>query len=165
VKRSLLAELDPGGAPVREIAISRSDADLLCTAAGERGASAAQADLTGCVDKETLLTRVAEALEFPDWFGRNWDAFFDCLTDLSWLPASGHVLVLLNTAEMRRDAPEAFDTARSIMQEAAGIWAKRGQMFRVIIDVPTTRPRPGPTDRKRRKPNPALILRLLCAHS
>ena len=56
----------------------------------------------------TFLSRIAEALEFPDWFGRNWDAFFDCLTDLSWLPAGGHVLVLLNTAEMRRDAPEAL---------------------------------------------------------
>ena len=152
MKRSLLAELDPGGAPVREIAISRLDADLLCTAAGERSASAAQADLAGCLDKETFLTRVAEALEFPDWFGRNWDAFFDCLTDLSWLPASGHVLVLLNTAEMRRDAPEAFDSAKSIMQEAAGIWAKRGQTFRVIIDVPNprakARPRRTPKRRK-----------------
>ena len=28
MKRSLLAELDPGGEAVREIAISRSDADL-----------------------------------------------------------------------------------------------------------------------------------------
>ena len=151
MKRSLLAELDPGGEAVREIAISRSDADLLCTAAGERGASAAQADLAGCMDKETFLTRIAEALEFPDWFGRNWDAFFDCLTDLSWLPASGYVLVLLNTAEMRRDAPEAFDTARSIMQEAAATWAKRGQTFRVIIDVPTTRAKARPRRTPKRR--------------
>ena len=152
MKRRLLAELDPGGEHVREIAISRSDADLLCTAARERGASTAQADLTGCLDKETFLTRVAAALAFPDWFGRNWDAFFDCLTDLSWLPANGHVLVLLNTGEMRRAAPEAFDTARSIMQEAGGIWAKRGQTFRVIIDVPSTRARPpSRAVRKRRK--------------
>jgi RNAse (barnase) inhibitor barstar len=152
LKRNLPAELDPGGEPVREIAISPSEADLLCTVAGERGSSAGQADLTGCFDKETFLTRVAEALEFPDWFGRNWDAFFDCLADLSWLPANGHVLVLLNTAEMRRDAPEAFETARSIMQEAAGIWAKRGQTFRVIIDLPTTRAKPRPRAvRKRRR--------------
>jgi len=152
VKRNLMAVLDPGGEPVREIAISRSDADLLCAAAGERGSSAAQADLTACFDKETFLARVAEALEFPDWFGRNWDAFFDCLTDLSWLPAGGHVLVLLNTNEMRRDAPEAFDTAKSIMQEAAAIWAKRGQSLRVIVDRPTTRPkRPPRLNRKRRK--------------
>jgi len=153
VKRSLLAELDPGGEPVREIAISRSDADLLCTAAGERGASAAQADLTGCLDKETFLTRVAEALEFPDWFGRNWDAFFDCLTDLSWLPASGHVLVLLNTAEMRRAAPEAFDTAISIMQEAAQTWQKRGGLLRVVMDAPPVM-RANPARRRARRNRP-----------
>jgi RNAse (barnase) inhibitor barstar len=152
VKRNLLAELDPGGEAVREIAISRSDADLLCTAAGERGASAAQADLIGCLDKETFLTRVAEALEFPDWFGRNWDAFFDCLTDLSWLPARGHVLVLLNTAEMRRAAPEAFDTAISIMQEAAQTWQKRGGLLRVIMDRPATRANPAPRHARRKRP-------------
>ena len=124
----------------------------MCTAAGERGASAAQADLTGCLDKETFLTRVAEALEFPDWFGRNWDAFFDCLTDLSWLPASGHVLVLLNTAEMRRAAPEAFDTAISLMQEAAQTWRKRGGLLRVIVDRPATRANPASRRARRKRP-------------
>lgn len=149
----LLAELDPGGEPVREIAVSHSDADLLCAAAGERGDSAAKADLAGCFDKETFLTRIAEACEFPDWFGRNWDAFFDCLTDLSWLPANGHLLVLLNTAEMRRDAPETFETARSILQEAAQVWQKRGGSLRVIMDSPPSRAKraAGQGRRKRRK--------------
>ena len=153
MKRSLLAELDPGGEAVREIADQPLRTRICCARPRVSAVRAPRRPTsTGCMDKETLLTRVAEALEFPDWFGRNWDAFFDCLTDLSWLPASGHVLVLLNTAEMRRDAPEAFDTARSIMQEAAGIWARRGQTFRVIIDVPTTRAKaPAWTDRKRRK--------------
>lgn len=146
MKRDLLGELDPGGESVREIAISQSDADLLCAAASERGGSAAQADLRGCYDKEMFLMRVAEALEFPDWFGRNWDAFFDCLADLSWLPAGGHLLVLLNSAEIRRDSPEAFDTAKSIMQEAAAVWQKRGQSLRVIIDLPG---KPGKTAHRR----------------
>jgi len=44
-------------------------------------------DLAGCTDKATLLARFAAALHFPDWFGHNWDALSDCLTDLSWLAA------------------------------------------------------------------------------
>ena len=40
-------------------------------------------DLAGCSDKATLLARLAAALQFPDWFGHNWDALSDCLTDLS----------------------------------------------------------------------------------
>ena len=44
-------------------------------------------DLEHCTDKATLLARFAAALQFPDWFGHNWDALADCITDLSWLPA------------------------------------------------------------------------------
>ncbi|QDU81619.1 Barstar (barnase inhibitor) [Polystyrenella longa] len=32
-----------------------------------------------------FLDHLAEVLEFPSYFGRNWDALSDCLTDLSWL--------------------------------------------------------------------------------
>jgi Barstar (barnase inhibitor) len=139
VKRNLMAELDPGGEAVRTMVLSATDADLLCAAAGERGYSCAQADLAGCVDKEELLARVAAALEFPGWFGRNWDAFFDCLADLSWLPAGGHVLVLLNAAEMRERAPETLDTAMMIMRDAASVWTGRGEMLRVFLDLPKRR--------------------------
>ena len=136
MKRNLLKELDPGGDTVREFALSLSDAELLCTIAGERGHSAAIADLAGCYDRPGLLASVAAALEFPDSFAGNWEALFECLVDLSWLPAPGHVLVLLNTAELRRDAPEAFDTALSIIREAAIVRQKRGGSLRTIVDVP-----------------------------
>lgn len=129
-------ELEPGGAAIRQLPIGRADADLLGAVAGQRGMSAAVADLAGCHDKEEFLSRVAVALDFPDWFGRNWDAFFDCLADLSWLPDGDHVLVLLDTAELRRHAPESFDTALSIMQDAAAVWARRGRLFRILIDGP-----------------------------
>lgn len=33
-------------------------------------------------DKEMLHDTLAEALEFPDWYGRNLDALHDCLTDI-----------------------------------------------------------------------------------
>jgi RNAse (barnase) inhibitor barstar len=135
---------------VREFALSQSDAELLCTVAGERGHSAAIADLAGCYDRAGLLARVADALEFPDSFGSNWEALFDCLVDLSWLPAPGHILVLLNTAELRRDAPEAFDTALSIIREAATLRQKHGGSLRTIVDAPASRKRAA---RKRRRGN------------
>lgn len=152
MKRNLLAELDSGGEAVRTMALSATDADLLCAAAGERGYSCAQADLAGCVDKAEFLARVAEALEFPDWFGRNWDAFFDCLADLSWLPADGHVLVLLNSAEMREHAPETLETAILIMRDAASVWSGRSVTLRVLVDLPGRRGKPA-----RRKSRPPKI--------
>ena len=33
------------------------------------------------LNKETLLTSLAKACDFPSWFGHNWDAAWDCLTD------------------------------------------------------------------------------------
>ncbi|MBN1425603.1 barstar family protein, partial [Candidatus Fermentibacteria bacterium] len=42
-----------------------------------------------------LLAAFAAALHFPSYFGRNWDALYDCLADLSWRPACGYALLLV----------------------------------------------------------------------
>lgn len=42
------------------------------------------------------LEAIARALEFPAWFGRNWDALEDCLGDLSWRQAPETLLVFRN---------------------------------------------------------------------
>ena len=36
----------------------------------------------GIADKDTLHASIAEALDFPAWYGGNLDALMDCLTDL-----------------------------------------------------------------------------------
>ena|SRR6266702_3866062 len=43
--------------------------------------------------KEELLATLANRLCFPGYFGGNWDAFEECVRDLSWLPAGQVVLV------------------------------------------------------------------------
>jgi hypothetical protein len=78
---------------------------------------------------------LAAALAFPDWFGHNWDAFFDCLVDLGWQPrAGGYVVLLRHVAELRAAAPEALDTAFAICDDAARVWAERGVHFRVLVE-------------------------------
>jgi hypothetical protein len=42
--------------------------------------------------KEQLLRQLADCLAFPDYFGGNWDALIDCLSDLSWLHAPETVI-------------------------------------------------------------------------
>ncbi|MFR9792276.1 barstar family protein [Streptomyces sp. MB22_4] len=79
-------------------------------------------DLTGVTDKAGLMDAVARALGLPGWFGRNWDALLDSLTDLSvWPPAArGHGLLLVVTGwEPYADArPEEWRVAREVFTEA-----------------------------------------------
>lgn len=36
-------------------------------------------DLTGCKYLGEIHERIREAFNFPEWYGRNWDAFWDSL--------------------------------------------------------------------------------------
>ena len=48
----------------------------------------------GLRSKEKLLGIFAKKLRFPSYFGWNWDAFEECLGDLSWLPAELPITVV-----------------------------------------------------------------------
>jgi hypothetical protein len=41
-----------------------------------------------------LFQEWAAALQFPYYFGHNWDALDECLADLEWLPARRYIFVL-----------------------------------------------------------------------
>ena len=56
-------------------------------AAKEVGLAVWRVDIGHVHDKKGFTALVAKAMNFPEWFGGNWDAFEDCLTDLSWSEA------------------------------------------------------------------------------
>src|SRR5262245_12607916 len=45
------------------------------------------------VGRDTFFTEIADRLSFPDYFGSNWDAFYDCLTDLKGSPDVATVIL------------------------------------------------------------------------
>jgi RNAse (barnase) inhibitor barstar len=47
----------------------------------------------GISDEVSLFNAVSQALKFPDYFGRNWNALLDCLEDLSWIKERDVILV------------------------------------------------------------------------
>lgn len=104
-------------------------------AAAGLGFVVVRADLAGCEDKTDFLRRMAEALRFPDWFGHNWDAFADCLADLSWLPADGYVIVLEHADRFRVAAEADFVTALEVFEEAARGWAEESVPMWVFVGL------------------------------
>jgi len=114
-----------------DAAVARLEAE-----ARAQGFAFVAVDLAGAEDKVALLERTATALRFPTWFGHNWDAWFDCLTDLTWIGhAPGYVVLLRHARGLRQSAPEVLDTALAIAEDAARVWAGRGISFLVYVDL------------------------------
>ncbi len=68
------------------------------------------------------------ALQFPDYFGENWDALDECLGDLSWLQGTAYTLLITDTAQVLRQEPaEQFRLFFSVLGHAATYWASPSQ--------------------------------------
>jgi len=128
-------EPEDGTGPVHVTPLTDDAATAVCTLARSIGFDCTRIDLAGCSDKAEFLARIAAAVGFPAWFGHNWDALFDCLTDLSWRPALGYVLILEHATELQATEPEVFDTALAILGDAAAVWQARGAPFRVFVST------------------------------
>lgn len=94
------------------------------------GLDVAQADLGSVRDKSELLQALARALGFPDWFGGNWDALEDCLSDLSWRPGTGQVLLLRGHDAL---LPDDLGVLLDVLAASAAFWAERRRPFFVAI--------------------------------
>ncbi len=70
-------------------------------------------------DKADSIARFGEVLGFPDWFGHNLDALFDCLLQ-RYHRAPGSELVWDGTAGLRERDAAAFDRIRQVLSDAEG---------------------------------------------
>ncbi len=73
---------------------------------------------------EGLYREFATAFKFPDYFGKNFNALDECITDLEWLPAAGYLLVI-NNAEVLLDKESgyALESLLSILDGAGEEWS------------------------------------------
>lgn len=125
---------EPADAGVFHLPIGKA-ADI-ATAARANRFRAVRIDLADCDDKDAVLAAMAAALTFPDWFGHNWDALADCLTDLSWAEAPGYVLVFSGTGNFAGAAPDDFDTLIEILSQASASWGQLGVPFWAFVLEP-----------------------------
>ncbi|MCL6749901.1 barstar family protein [Nostoc sp. CCCryo 231-06] len=72
--------------------------------------------------KETFLNKAAEAMQFPTYFGANWDAFDECITDLTWCPAERYVILYDHADIFAQAEPIQYQIALDILNSAKEYW-------------------------------------------
>jgi hypothetical protein len=114
---------DPSRSDVYRV---RGDAEVLDAARGG-GLSVRKISLRGVRAKDGLLERIARELQLPDWFGNNWDALEDCLTEVH-----GHFLLYEHDLIGADDLGVLVD----VLASSAEYWAERGEPFFAIFVDP-----------------------------
>jgi RNAse (barnase) inhibitor barstar len=70
-----------------------------------------------------LYDEFAAALQFPYYFGENWNAFYECITDLEWLAGDVYILVITDSMMLlSEEDEEQLDALTNIFQEAGNEW-------------------------------------------
>jgi RNAse (barnase) inhibitor barstar len=81
--------------------------------------------------KADALDAIGAALNFPAWYGRNLDALYDCLVDLSWLPDGEHVLVWAGHPQLKAADPEGYRAVLAVLDDAAE--ASPGRPLSIVL--------------------------------
>jgi len=107
--------------------------DEVYTAATEGGSGLVEGDLAEVEGKEKFIAAIAQAVHVPDWFGSNWDALADALSDLSWQSACGYVLLLRNDNETLGMAAEDHNMAMEIFADTIAFWKSQDKPFWIFF--------------------------------
>ena len=85
-----------------------------------------------------LFCELSAALQFPHYFGENWDAFADCLQDLAWIEQGSVVIVFTDADKLLKSAKAAeVETFKNVIADATAYWneskKKSGKTLHVIF--------------------------------
>lgn len=81
-------------------------------------------------DKATILEEFESNLPMPDYFGANWDALEECLTDSSVLKGVKGCLLIIHGADLvAESAPDEYETLLDILLETSRHWAGQRPPF------------------------------------
>ena len=81
-----------------------------------------------------LFNECAAALQFPCYFGNNWNAFDECIADLEWLPGDRYLIAIVDGRSVLRDQPDELEVFFRLLRSVAQEWREtRGIRFEVLM--------------------------------
>lgn len=104
-------------------------------AAQKAGLKVLKAKLAQFGDRSGVLDELGHVFNFPDWYGCNFDALHDCLTDPDWQPAAGCVLVISGLDKFRSAHPDDFRTLIEVLRSAIELRRENGTPLWVLLDT------------------------------
>jgi len=117
-----------------------ADAREFAAEAAAAGMLVYRVDIDHAHGKQDFLARVSRAMHFPDWFGGNWDAFADCLKDLSWTEGDGTprgwVVILERSKHYCDGHRHDFEEAVGALADATEFWRGEGRPLWTLIGGP-----------------------------
>ncbi len=79
-------------------------------------------DLTGCKYWDDLHNRIRKSFGFPEWYGKNWDAFWDMM----WSECDADKLVIKGEHTMPKEFAEELAIMHEILERSKKNSEERG---------------------------------------
>jgi RNAse (barnase) inhibitor barstar len=74
---------------------------------------------------DELFNEVSAALQFPYYFGENWAAFSECISDLDWVPGEAYILLFSDAnLLLQQESPADFRVLTTILTNANEEWTE-----------------------------------------
>lgn len=92
----------------------------------------------------SFFNEIAAALQFPYYFGENWNALNDVLGDLEWSPGSAYLILIADADQLLADGDDEFQILMQIFTRMRVRWltpnqymprARQPTPFHVLLQV------------------------------
>ena len=82
-------------------------------------------DLTGCKNSGEIHERIQIAFDFPEWYGKNWSAFWDLL----WSECDAEKVIVKALDNSSNEVKEALLKMREILERHKNELANKNESF------------------------------------
>lgn len=86
-------------------------------------------DLTGCKYLGEIHQRIKEAFDFPNFYGENWDAFWDLLRT----ECNADKVVVLGEGTVSKELESSVEMVNEVLKEFQEHCAKYGEQIEIEI--------------------------------